>query len=130
LKKVNSELKSKIIEGENTLRLHTDDFKIVIRKHLNLQKKFENNEKEKEKMFQDLCYKEERLKALRYMNGKLEHKSKEILEKWAEVKDFQLKSNEIREENKQMLDIIEKLKTENLDINEENQKLKESVENL
>ena len=128
--KTNSELKAKIIQGDNTLRLQSEDFKQIVKKHSNLQKQFENKEKERSQIFNDLCYKEERLKALRYMNSKLEQKSKEILDKWTEISEFQGKANELKDENKQMIHVIEKLRTEIGDVKEDKERLNEVVENL
>ena len=130
LKKVNTDLKHKIVEADNSLRLHSDDFKQFVKKHVNLQRKFEEIEKNKEKMFHNLCYKEEKLKALRYMNGKLEQKSKEIIEKWNEVIEFQGKVSQLTTDNTQMVEVIEKLKVKITEVTDKNMKLTETCENL
>lgn len=124
---MNYELKQKIIENETTLRLHSDDLKQIVKKHVALQKKYEEIEKEKIKLSLDLSYKEERLKALRYMNSKLEQKSKEILIKWETLAEFQKKFNEISETNYQMIDYLEDMKIKLNETNEENARLKEEL---
>ena len=128
--KVNNELKHKIIENENTIKLHSDDFKLIIKKQAQLQKKNEELEKEKSRMYSDLCYKDERLKALRFMNSKLEQKSKDILQKWEMISDFQIKANEVSEANTQMINIIEKLKDRLENLGNENKELKETLDKM
>lgn len=107
--KANNELKSKLIESENTLKLHTEDLKSLLKKHAFQQKYLEEVESKNKQLSADLSYKEERLKALRHMNTKLEQKSNQIVKKWEAFKLYEEKSNELSQNSQRMAEMIEEL---------------------
>jgi hypothetical protein len=126
--KINQDLKTKLIENENVLKLHLEDLKSSLRKNASLQKQIEAFENDNKNMYQELSYKEERLKAVRFMNTKLEQKSNQILKKFEAFRLFEEKTQEVTSNSHRMLEVIEELnKKLNLESNE-NDSLKKQLE--
>jgi len=128
--KINSELKSKLIECENTLKLHTEDMKSILKKSAVQSKYVEELETKNKQIISDLNYKEERLRALRHMNSKLEQKSNQILKKFEAFRLFEQKSIEISQNSQKMMDIIDDLNKRLLQETFEKEAYKNNVENM
>jgi chromosome segregation protein len=109
LAKVNTDLKSKISDYDTNYRLHNDDVKSLIKKISSQQKTIEDLEIKYRQSSAELAYKEERLKAIRLMNSKLEQKSQQILKKFEAFRLFEEKSNELSANSQKMYEIIEDL---------------------
>ena len=67
-------MKAKLVENENTLKLHNEDLKSLLKKNSFHLRVIEEIESKNKFLNGELCYKDERLKALRLMNSKLDQK--------------------------------------------------------
>jgi len=128
--KINSDLKAKFIESENTLRLHNEDIKSLLKKNSNQQKLLEDLENKNKILSTELNYKEERLKSIRMINSKLENKSKMILKKFENIKFFEEKTNEVNSNNQKMLEVIEELNAKYKNEISETEKLRELIDTI
>jgi chromosome segregation ATPase len=128
--KINSELKTKFIESENTLKLHNEDLKSLLKKISSQQKIIEDLENKNKILNAELSYKEERLKSLRMMNSKLENKSKLILKKFENIKFFEERTNEVNSNNQKMMEVIEELNTKYKNQIADTEKFRQTVDDL
>jgi chromosome segregation ATPase len=109
LVKINTDLKSKISDYDTNYRLHNDDVKSLLKKISSQQKTIEDLDVKNRQSSAELAYKEERLKAIRLMNNRLEQKSQQILKKFEAFRLFEEKSNELSANSQKMYEIIEDL---------------------
>jgi hypothetical protein len=109
LVKINEDLKKKLIENDNTMKIHNEDIKSILKKNAMQQRYIEELETKLKQIAAELAYKEERLKALRHMNSKLEQKSTQILKKFEAFKLYEEKSNEISQNSQRLMEVIEDL---------------------
>ncbi len=107
--KLNSEMKQKLLDYETNIRLHNEDVKSLLKKIAIQQKTIEDYEVKNKQVLAELAYKEERLKAIRLMNSKLEQKSQQILKKFEAFKLFEEKTNEMTANSQKMYEMIEDL---------------------
>jgi hypothetical protein len=109
LVKINSDLKSRIVDNDNSLKLQTEEVKSMIKKNSTQSKLIEELEASNKLVKTEMNYKEQRMKALRKMNSNLEQKSLVILKKFESIKFLEEKSSEAYNTNQKMLDLIEDL---------------------
>jgi chromosome segregation ATPase len=106
---INSELKEKIIQNENSIKTHLDDIKSLLKKNALLTKHNEEFDKQHKLLTTEVASKDEKLKVIRHMNNKLEQKSQQILKKWDIFKAFEEKSKEDTDKASRLLETIEDL---------------------
>lgn len=128
LVKINEDLKKKLIENDNVIKMHNEDIKSILKKGAGLQKYIEELETKLKQVSAELAYKEERLKALRHMNSKLEQKSTQILKKFEAFKLFEEKSNEMSQNSQRMMEMVDELNRKLSIENYEKESIKKNLE--
>lgn len=126
LMQINQELKEKHFEKEAFLDTHSKDLRQALQKNIKLNSRVEGLEHEKANLEQELKYKEERLKAVRAMNSKLESQSQKIIKKWESVKTLEEKTDEMNKKILQYSDMINDQNSKIVSLKQENVNLAKS----
>lgn len=106
---MNCELKTKLASYESVIKTHTDDIKILMKKNATLTNKIEELTKQNKTLTADVSYKDERLKAIRIMNTKLEQKSNSLVKKWDSLSKIEQRSNQISKDANEAYDSLKEM---------------------
>ena len=106
---MNCELKTKLASYESVIKTHTDDIKILMKKNATLTNKIEELTKQNKTLAADVSYKDERLKAIRIMNTKLEQKSNSLVKKWDSLSKIEQRSNQISKDANEAYDSLKEM---------------------
>lgn len=106
---MNCELKTKLASYESVIKTHTDDIKVLMKKNSTLSNKIEELTKLNKTLAADVSYKDERLKAIRIMNTKLEQKSNSLVKKWDSLSKIEQRSNQISKDANEAYDSLKEM---------------------
>ena len=127
---MNSELQNKLVSYESAIKNHSDDLKVMMKKNATLTSKINELTKANKSLTADVAYKEERLKAIRLMNSKLEQQSKSLIKKWDSLSQIEQRSNQISQDANEAYDSIRMLSTRLEKEVESNKNLKQNIQKI
>ena len=99
LKKLYEDLKLKCIEYENILKQNKIEIGNLIKKNNNLNEKLKNEIIKNQELTNNIINKESRLKAIRFMNNKLEKKSNALIQQFNNINQIEKNHQELINEN-------------------------------
>ena len=127
---MNSELQNKLVSYESAIKNHSDDLKVMMKKNATLTSKINELTKANKSLTADVAYKEERLKAIRLMNSKLEQQSKSLIKKWDSLSQIEQRSNQISQDANEAYDSIRMLSTRLEKEVESNKNLNQNIQKI
>lgn len=127
---MNSELQNKLVSYESAIKNHSDDLKLMMKKNATLTSKINELTKANKSLTADVAYKEERLKAIRLMNSKLEQQSKSLIKKWDSLSQIEQRSNQISQDANEAYDSIRMLSTRLEKEVESNKNLNQNIQKI
>ena len=127
---MNNELQNKLVSYESAIKNHSDDLKVMMKKNATLSSKINELTKANKALTADVAYKEERLKAIRLMNAKLEQKSKCLIKKWDSLSQIEERSNQISQDANEAYDSIRMLSTRLEKEVESNKNLNKNIQKI
>ena len=127
---MNSELQNKLVSYESAINNHSDDLKVMMKKNATLTSKINELTKANKSLTADVAYKEERLKAIRLMNSKLEQQSKSLIKKWDSLSQIEQRSNQISQDANEAYDSIRMLSTRLEKEVESNKNLNQNIQKI
>lgn len=127
---MNNELQNKLVAYESAIKNHSDDLKVMMKKNASLTSKINELTKANKALTADVAYKEERLKAIRIMNSKLEQKSKCLIKKWDSLSQIEQRSNQISQDANEAYDSIRLLSTRLEKEVESNKNLNQNIQKI
>ena len=127
---MNSELQNKLVSYESAIKNHSDDLKVMMKKNATLTSKINEITKANKSLTADVAYKEERLKAIRLMNSKLEQQSKSLIKKWDSLSQIEQRSNQISQDANEAYDSIRMLSTRLEKEVESNKNLNQNIQKI
>ena len=127
---MNSEVQNKLVSYESAIKNHSDDLKVMMKKNATLTSKINELTKANKSLTADVAYKEERLKAIRLMNSKLEQQSKSLIKKWDSLSQIEQRSNQISQDANEAYDSIRMLSTRLEKEVESNKNLNQNIQKI
>lgn len=127
---MNSELQNKLVSYESAIKNHSDDLKVMMKKNATLTSKINELTKANKSLTAEVAYKEERLKAIRLMNSKLEQQSKSLIKKWDSLSQIEQRSNQISQDANEAYDSIRMLSTRLEKEVESNKNLNQNIQKI
>ena len=127
---MNSELQNKLVSYESAIKNHSDDLKVMMKKNATLTSKINELTKANKSLTADVAYKEERLRAIRLMNSKLEQQSKSLIKKWDSLSQIEQRSNQISQDANEAYDSIRMLSTRLEKEVESNKNLNQNIQKI
>lgn len=109
LAQINTELKQKLLSYENNISTHNEDIKILMKKNNSQRLLIEKLGRTNKELSAEVNYKEERIKAIRIMNAKLETNTKKLINKWASLSKIEEKNIQISQEANEAFETVREM---------------------